>query len=165
VTDSSAKQTPAPTEGLSSKGARFVIVASRFNENVVGRLLEGARAAFDRTGTGSGAVDVVRVPGAFELPLAVASLADSETYDAVVALGCVIRGETSHFEHVSRAATDGLQRVSLEFGIPVGCGILTTDTVEQAMERSGGADGAARANRGFDAAIAAIEMVQLLKGS
>ncbi len=157
------KQAPAPPDGLDSTGCRFAIVASRFNAHIVDRLLEGALQAFVQTGTAAEDVDIVRVPGAFELPLAVARLADSENYDAVVALGCVIRGDTPHFEHVSRAAADGLQRVALEFGLPVGFGLLTTENVPQAMERSGGNDGTIRQNRGFDAAIAAIEMARMFK--
>ena len=146
-------------EGLSSASCRVVIVASRFNQDIVDRLLSGALDALEETGTGRDEVRVVRVPGAFELPLAAHRLADSGEYDAVVGLGCVIRGETSHFEHVSRAATDGLERVSLDSGVPVGFGVLTTDTVDQALARSGGGAG----NRGYDAAVAALEMVQLLR--
>ena len=146
-------------EGLSSAGCRVVIVASRFNRDIVDRLLSGALDALEETGTGRDEVRVVRVPGAFELPLAARRLADSGEYDAVVGLGCVIRGETPHFEHISRAAADGLERVSLDSGVPVGFGVLTTDTVDQALARSGGGVG----NRGYDAAIAAIEMVQLLR--
>lgn len=158
------KQPPTPAEGLSSAGGRFAIVASRFNAHVVDRLVDGALEAFRKTGTEVGEVALVRVPGAFELPLAAAYLADNEEYDAIVALGCVIRGQTPHFELVSRAATDGLGRVALEFGIPIGFGVLTTDTLEQAMARSGGANGSAGNNRGFDAAMAAIEMARLLGG-
>ena len=146
-------------EGLSSASCRVVIVASRFNRDIVDRLLSGALDALEQTGTGRDEVRVVRVPGAFELPLAARRLADSGEYDAVVGLGCVIRGETSHFEHISRAVTDGLERVSLDSGVPVGFGVLTTDTVDQALARSGGGAG----NRGYDAAVAALEMVQLLR--
>ena len=146
-------------EGLSSASCRVVIVASRFNQDIVDRLLSGALDALEETGTGRDEVRVVRVPGAFELPLAAGRLADSGEYDAVVGLGCVIRGETSHFEYVSRAAIDGLERVSLDSGVPVGFGVLTTDTVDQALARSGGGAG----NRGYDAAVAALEMVQLLR--
>ncbi len=153
------KQAPEIPEGLSSTGCRCAIVASRFNAHIVDRLVDGALEAFAGTGTGSDEVKLVRVPGAFELPLAVQHLAEASDYDAIVALGCVIRGETPHFEHVSRAAADGLARVSLELGIPVAFGVLTTETVDQAMSRAGGDAG----NRGFDAAIAAIEMIHKLR--
>ena len=142
-------------EGLNSSGVQIAIAAARFNTHVVERLLSGALDALESTGTPRGNVTVVWVPGSFELPLAARRLAKSARYDAIVALGCVVRGETSHNEHVGRAATDGLLRVMLDTGLPVGFGVLTTDTVEQAMDRSGGAAG----NRGFDAAVAAIEMV------
>jgi 6,7-dimethyl-8-ribityllumazine synthase len=152
------KQPPSRPNSLSSEGGRFAIVASRFNAQVVDRLVDGALEAFQSTGTSPDRVRVVRVPGAFELPLAVGCLLDTGDYDAVVALGCVVRGETPHFEYVSRTASDGLGRVSLDYGIPVGFGLLTTDDVEQAMARAGGDVG----NKGFDAAIAAIEMTQIL---
>ncbi len=153
------KQGPGIPEGLRSTGCRCAIVAGRFNARIVDRLVEGALEAFEKTGTVSDGVKLLRVPGAFELPLAAQRLAEASEYDAIVALGCVVRGETPHFEYVSRAAADGLLRVSLELGIPVAFGVLTTDTVAQAMARAGGEDG----NKGFDAAIAAIEMVHLLR--
>ena len=142
---------------LGSEGYRFAIVAARFNQEIVDRLVEGAFSAFEKTGTSRDGVEIVRVPGAFELPLAAQKLA--ENCDAVVALGCVIRGETPHFEYVSQAAAQGLERVSLDSGIPVGFGVLTTDNVEQALARAGGDVG----NRGYDAAIAAIETLQSLR--
>jgi 6,7-dimethyl-8-ribityllumazine synthase len=157
------KQRPQPIQGLSSAGGRFAIVASRFNTLIVDRLLEGALEAFSRCGTPADRVGVLRVPGAFELPLAASRLAASENYDALVALGCVVRGETPHFDHVSRAATDGLERVSLDFGIPIGFGVLTTEDMAQARARSGGESGDMGSNRGFDAALAAIQMFQLLR--
>jgi len=153
------KQGPGIPDGLRSTGCRCAIVASRFNARIVDRLVEGALEAFEKTGTVSDGVKLLRVPGAFELPLAAQRLAEASEYDAIVALGCVVRGETPHFEYVSRAAADGLLRVSLELGIPVAFGVLTTDTVAQAMARAGGEAG----NKGFDAAIAAIEMVHLLR--
>ncbi len=162
MSDSVDKQGPRPIDGLTSKGGRFAVVASRFNAPVVDRLLEGALEAFRRTGTRVEDVRIVRVPGAFELPLMASHLIESNACDAVIALGCVIRGETAHFEHVSRAAADGLRDVSLQYRVPVGFGVLTTDTVDQAMDRSGGADGTG-ANHGFDAAMAAIEMLDRLK--
>jgi len=146
-------------DGMSSADFRIAIVAARFNERFVGQLLEGALAALERMGTSREDVRVVRVPGAFELPLAAKRLAESGGYDAIIALGSVIRGETSHFEHVSRAAADGLERVSLDYGIPVGFGVLTTETPEQAAARAGGDKG----NIGFDAAMAAVEMASVLR--
>ena len=154
-----AKQPAARLEGLSSEGCRIAIAAARFNDHIVGRLLEGAIGALEQTGTPRAAIPLVRVPGAFELPLAVRHLAESGEYDAIIALGCVIRGETPHFEHVSRAAADGLQRVSLDHGIPIGFGVLTTNTLQQAIARAGGAVG----NSGFDAAVAAVEMVAVVR--
>lgn len=143
----------------SSHGLRLAVVAASFNEDIVARLLEGALAAFDQTGTPAGEVRVLQVPGAFELPLAARALAASGSADAVVALGCVIRGETAHYEHVGRAAVDGLQRVSLDYGIALGFGVLTTETQAQAAARAGGDKG----NLGFDAAMAAIRMAVLLR--
>ena len=153
------KRPAAGVEGLSSKGCRIAIAAARFNDHIVGRLLDGAFTALRETGTPREEVRVVRVPGAFELPLAARRLAQSGAYDAIIALGCVIRGETPHFEQISRAAVDGLERVSLDYGIPVGLGVLTTETAGQAAARAGGDQG----NRGFDAAVAAVEMVSLLR--
>ena len=157
-TSKGSKKEPETIEGLRSEGYRFAIVAGRFNQEIVDRLLEGALNALEKTGTRRDGVDVVRVPGAFELPLAAQRLA--KNCDGVIALGCVIRGETPHFEYVSQAATHGLERVSLDSGIPIGFGVLTTDNVEQALARAGGGIG----NRGYDAAIAVIEMVQSLRG-
>lgn len=154
-----AKQPAARPEGLSSAGCRVAVAAARFNDHIVGRLIEGALSALAETGTHRDAVTLVRLPGAFELPLVVRGLAESGRYDAIIALGCVIRGETAHFEHVSRVAADGIARVSLDHRIPVGFGVLTTDTTEQALARAGGAAG----NSGFDAAIAAVEMMALLR--
>src|SRR5256885_1856126 len=132
--------------------SRVAIVASEYNSVIVDRLIAGAKRALkDHENT------VIRVPGAFEIPLAAKRAALSKKYDAVVALGCVLRGETPHFEYISRAVSNGLQRVALEAGIPVGFGVLTVDTVEQAMERSGDS-----ANKGFEAAMAAFQMIKVL---
>ena len=151
------KEGPRALPDLTSKGSSFAIATSRFNAAIVDRLLEGALEALRRTGTERDDVTLVSVPGAFELP--VAALRLTRNHDAVIALGCVVRGETPHFKYVSEAAAQGLQRVSLDSGVPVGFGVLTTDTVEQALARSGGDHG----NRGYDAALAAIEMVSLLR--
>jgi 6,7-dimethyl-8-ribityllumazine synthase len=134
---------------------RFAIVASQYNSVITDRLIDGAKRALKAQKE----VILVRVPGSFEIPLAVKQAAASKKYDGIVALGCVLRGETPHFEYISRAVSDGLQRVALETGIPVGFGVLTVHTVEQAMERSGESG-----NKGFEAAMAALEMIDVLRG-
>lgn len=144
---------------LNGTGLRVGIIVSRFNDEITSRLLGGARAALERTGVSSSDIVEVWVPGAWEQPLAAQTLARSGKYDALVALGCVIRGETTHHIHVGGEASRGLARVSLETGVPIGFGVLTTDTTEQAIARAGGAHG----NKGEDAALAAVEMVQLLR--
>jgi 6,7-dimethyl-8-ribityllumazine synthase len=135
------------------------VAVSRFNVFATERLLEGAREALSKCGVADQDVTVVWVPGAFELPLAAATLAESANYDALVCLGTVIKGETAHFEYISAAATTGLAAVAREKGIPVGFGVLTTYTRQQAMDRSGGAAG----NRGYDVALATVEMADLLR--
>lgn len=144
---------------LNVRDARICIVAARFNDRIVEDLVRGALDALRRHGVAEAAVDVVRVPGAFELPLAAKRVARTRQYDAIVALGVVIRGATPHFDYVCGECAAGLNRVSLEFDIPVGFGVLTCDTVDQAIERSGVKHG----NKGADAAMAAIEMVSLLR--
>jgi 6,7-dimethyl-8-ribityllumazine synthase len=144
---------------LTVRDAKFCVVAARFNERIVEDLVRGALDALKRHGVPDSAVDLVRVPGAFELPLAAQRLAVAEKYDAVIALGCVIRGGTPHFEYVAGECAAGLTRVALKFDVPVCFGVLTTDTVEQARERAGGKEG----NKGADAAMTAIEMVQVLR--
>jgi len=138
---------------------KVAVVVSRFNEFITERLLEGARDSFVRHGGDEADLDVVRVPGAFELPVAAKKLADKGGYDAIVVVGAVIRGATPHFDYVSSAATSGLAKVSLESGIPIGFGLLTTDTVDQAVERAGSKSG----NKGAEAMVTAIEMANLLK--
>ena len=132
---------------------RFAIVASEYNSVILDRLIAGAKRALKDQKQ----VSVIRVPGSFEIPLAVKRAALSKKYDGIVALGCVLRGETPHFEYISRAVSDGLQQVALDTGIPVGFGVLTVDTVEQAMDRSGESG-----NKGFEAARAALEMINVL---
>lgn len=139
--------------------ARFCVIAARFNEAIVSRMLDGAIDTLMRHGADESQVHVVRVPGAYELPLAAREAARGRQYDAIVALGAVIRGATPHFDYVCGEAASGLNRVSLEHGIPVGFGLLTCDTIEQAIERSGTKAG----NKGIDAALTAIEMVNLLR--
>jgi 6,7-dimethyl-8-ribityllumazine synthase len=133
---------------------RFAIIASEYNSVIMDRLIDGARRALKDQKE----VVVTRVPGAFELPLAVKRAALSKKYDGIVALGCVVRGETPHFEYISNAASLGLQQVALETGIPVGFGLLTVETVQQAMDRCGESG-----NKGSEAAIAALEMINVLR--
>ena len=141
------------------KDARFAIVAARFNEFIVDRLVDGAVDALRRHGVSEGRISVVRVPGAFEIPVACRQLAVSRKVEAIIALGCVIRGATAHFEYVSSAATNGCAQVATSTGIPVIFGVLTTDSIEQAIERAGTKAG----NKGAESAVAAIEMSSLLR--
>lgn len=140
-----------------AKSARFAIVAARFNTLVVDRLVDGALDALRRHGVDDEHITLVRVPGSWEMPVTCARLAKSEKFDAVIALGAVIRGATAHFERVAGEAAKGVAAASLETGVPVIFGVLTTDTIEQAVERAGTKLG----NKGFDAAVAALEMVSL----
>ncbi|MBI4259405.1 MAG: 6,7-dimethyl-8-ribityllumazine synthase [Actinobacteria bacterium] len=140
-------------------GRRVAVVASRFNEMVVRKLVDGALAGLGKAGVADEDVDVVWVPGAFELPLAARTLASGGAYHAVVCLGAVIRGETDHHEHVAAAAARGVLEAGLAAGVPVMFGVLTTDTLDQAMDRAGGRHG----NRGWDAALAAMEMVSVME--
>ena len=139
-------------------GKKFGIVVARFNEFIGTKLLEGAIDMLTRHGVADDAITVAWTPGAFELPLAAKKMAESEKYDAVIALGCVIRGATAHFDYVAGEAAKGIGQVSLQTGKPVIFGVLTTDTIEQAIERSGTKAG----NKGADCAMAAIEMANLL---
>jgi 6,7-dimethyl-8-ribityllumazine synthase len=141
------------------RGRRFAIVASRFNEIVVRRLVEGATSCLERHGMDAADVDLAWVPGAFELPLAALRLARTGGYDAVICLGTVVRGDTAHFDHVAGQAAAGIQRAALDTGVPVIFGVLTTDTMEQALDRAGGKHG----NKGWDAAMAAMETASLLE--
>jgi 6,7-dimethyl-8-ribityllumazine synthase len=138
---------------------RWAIVVSRYNETVCSRLLAGARATLETAGVAAGNIDIVWVPGAFELPLAVDRLAGSRQYVAVIALGAVIRGETTHDQHINRAVSMGLMDAGLRSGVPVLFGLLTCETLEQALHRSGGNVG----NKGTECAQAALEMVSLLR--
>jgi len=141
-------------ENLDASGLKFAVVCARFNSFVTDRLLDGALAALKRAGAADANVEIVRVPGAWELPLAAKTIAAGQKHDAIIALGAVIRGDTPHFDYVAGQAASGLMAVQLETGIPVAFGVLTTNTIEQAADRAGGKDG----NKGFDAAITAIEM-------
>jgi len=144
---------------FSARGLRFGIVASRFNDFIVDRLLDAAVDTLTKHGVAPGDIEIVRVPGAFETPLAIKKLATSRRYQALIALGCVIRGATAHFDYVAGEASRGIAQVSLAEEIPVGFGILTVDTVEQAIERAGTKGG----NKGVDAALAAIQMANVLR--
>jgi len=144
---------------FSARGLRFGIVASRFNDFIVDRLLDAAVATLTKHGVAPADIEIVRVPGAFETPLAIKKLAASHRYQALIALGCVIRGATAHFDYVAGEASRGISHVSLTEEIPVGFGILTVDTIEQAIERAGTKGG----NKGADAALAAIQMANVLR--
>jgi 6,7-dimethyl-8-ribityllumazine synthase len=144
---------------LIARDLRFAIVASRFNDLVVDSLIRGAVDALLRHGASEKQVEIIRVPGAFDLPFVARRVAASKRYDAVVALGAVIRGATSHFDYVAGQCAAGLARVSEETGVPLAFGVLTTETIEQAFERAGTKAG----NKGADAALAALELANLLK--
>ena len=144
--------------GFEARGRRFAVVASRFNDLVVAKLVEGAGACLRKHGLSDDDVDLVWTPGAFELPVVAERLAGSGRYDAVLCLGAVIRGQTPHFEFVAGETARGIQRAALDTGVPVLFGVLTTDTLEQALDRAGGKHG----NKGWDAAMAAMQMVSLL---
>jgi 6,7-dimethyl-8-ribityllumazine synthase len=141
-----------------ARGRRFAVVAASFNEVVVGKLVQGALACFAAHGVAREDVTVVWVPGSFEVPLAAQRLARSDLYDGIVCVGAVIRGETPHFDFVAGEAARGIQSVALESGVPAALGVLTTDTLEQALDRAGGKHG----NKGWDAAVTVMQMVSVL---
>ena len=144
---------------LDATGLRFGIVVGRFNDLITGKLLDGALDTLKRHGANGDDVDVARVPGSFEIPLAAKRMANSGRYDGVIALGAVIRGETPHFEYVSNEATKGVAKATLDTEVPIAFGVLTTDTTEQAIDRAGVKQG----NKGTEAAESAIEMANLLE--
>jgi 6,7-dimethyl-8-ribityllumazine synthase len=144
---------------LLGKGLKMGVVVARFNEFITGKLLSGAKDALSRHGVAEEDIDVAWVPGSFEIPLAAQKLAGSNRYDAVICLGTVIRGATPHFEYIAAEVSKGVAKVGLDAGIPVLFGVITADTLEQAIERAGTKSG----NKGFDAAVGAIEMANLLK--
>jgi 6,7-dimethyl-8-ribityllumazine synthase len=144
---------------LDGRGLRFGIVVARFNELITNQLLSGARDGLRRHGVADDAIDVAYVPGSLEIPVAAQAMARAGRYDAVICLGAVIRGATAHFDYVAAGVAQGIARVSLESGLPVIFGVLTTDTIEQALERAGTKQG----NKGWDAALAAIETAQVLR--
>lgn len=157
--DNGAGASPVWEGGLDGRGMKAALVVSRFNDFFTRSLLSGAQQTLVQHGLNAADIDVVWVPGAFELPLAAQRCAKSGRYDFIVALGCVIRGATPHFDYVCAQASAGLNRVALDTGVPVGFGLLTVDTLEQAMERSGTKAG----NKGVEAALAALEMANLLR--
>jgi 6,7-dimethyl-8-ribityllumazine synthase len=142
-----------------AKGMKFGIAASRFNDFISGKLIDGALDALNRSGADTKDIEIIRVPGAFEIPLAAKKAAQSGRFDAVICLGTVIRGATPHFEYISAEVSKGIASVGLDTGVPVIFGVITTDTIEQAIERAGSKSG----NKGWDAALSAIEMVDLFK--
>jgi 6,7-dimethyl-8-ribityllumazine synthase len=143
---------------LNIKGKKFAIILSRFNEFIGAQLLEGALDCFNKKGVHGDDITLIRVPGAFEIPVIAEKLAESGKYSAIICLGAVIRGDTPHFEYVAGAATTGIQKVSLKYGIPVIFGLLTTDNIEQAIERAS----TTKMNKGWDAAMTAIEMGSII---
>ena len=145
--------------GMNGEGLRIAIVVATFNEFITSKLLDGAQAALARHGVRDDDVSVASVPGSFELPLVAKKLAESGQHDAVICLGAVIRGETDHYEHVAGEAAKGISNAGLASGVPVIFGVLTTDTLEQAINRAGGKQG----NNGYGAGLAAIEMANLMR--
>lgn len=144
---------------LIGEGLGFGIVVSRFNDFITKKLLEGAIDALKRHGVDEKNIDVAWVPGSFELPLAAKKLAEKGKYDSIICLGAVIRGDTPHFEYIASEVAKGIARVSLETGLPISFGVITADTIEEAIERAG----TKRKNKGFEAALSAIEMANLIK--
>lgn len=151
---------PAVHEGrLNAEGFRFAIVASRWNEFISSRLVDGALDGLERLGAKEGGVEVYRVPGAFEIPLLALRLAQSRKFDAVICLGTIIRGQTPHFDYIANEVTRGIAHAGLESGVPVVFGIVTADTVDQAIDRAGVKLG----NKGFEAAMTAVELANLYR--
>ena len=144
---------------LDGRGLKFAIVAARFNSFIVERLLEGALDALRRTGADVEATTIIKVPGSWEMPVVAAEVARQGKFDGIICLGAVIRGETPHFDYVAGNAASGLAGIAAETGVPIAFGVLTTNTVDQAVDRAGAKAG----NKGFDAAMTAIEMAQLLR--
>ena len=144
---------------LLARDLRFAVVAARFNDMVVDALVRGAVDVLKRHGATEKQIEIVRVPGAFDIPIVARKLALSRRYEALIALGAVVRGQTPHFDYVAGECASGLARIALESGVPIAFGVLTTDTMEQALDRAGGKAG----NKGADAALAAIEMANLLR--
>ena len=144
---------------LQAKGLKFAIIVSRFNDFITGKLLEGAVDGLLRHGAKEEDIEVIKVPGAFEIPLTAKKVASKGSHNALICLGTVIRGATPHFDYVAAEVSKGVAAASMETGVPIAFGVLTTDTIEQAVERAGTKSG----NKGFDAAMTAIEMAQVFK--
>ena len=146
---------------LAAKGLRLAVVVSRFNSFITERLLTGALDTLSRAGADDRRIEVVRVPGSFEIPVTAKALAQSGRYDVIITLGCIIRGETQHFDYLSAEVTRGIQLAAIETGVPMAFGVLTTDTLEQAIDRAGAKSG----NKGAEVALAAVEMANLLRST
>lgn len=144
---------------LQAKGLRFCIIVSRFNDFITSRLLDGALDALIRHGADEKDIEVIKVPGSFEIPMVAKRLANKGIYNAIICLGTVIRGATPHFEYVAAEVSKGIATASMETGVPISFGIITSETIEQAIERAGSKSG----NKGWDAAMTAIEMAQVIK--
>jgi 6,7-dimethyl-8-ribityllumazine synthase len=144
---------------LQAKGLKFAVIVSRFNDFITNKLLDGAIDGLVRHGATDQNIDVIKVPGAFEIPLVARIVAGKKKYDAIICLGAIIRGATPHFDYVAAEASKGIATASMETGTPIAFGVVTSDTIEQAVERAGSKSG----NKGWDAAMVAIEMAQLLK--
>jgi len=151
---------PRVIEGqLSAAGLRIAIIVSRFNSFITERLLAGALDALARTGAETDSIEVIKVPGSWEVPFTAGEVAKQKRHDAIICLSCVIRGETPHFDYVAGEAAKGIAQVAVQTGVPVAFGVLTTNTLEQAIDRAGAKGG----NKGFDAAMTAVEMANLLR--
>ena len=144
---------------LNAEGFRFALIASRWNDFITARLVEGALDALDRLGAGDDSVELYKVPGSFEIPLLALKVAESGKFDAVICLGTIIRGQTPHFEYIAGEVTKGIGQAGMQTGVPVVYGIVTADTLEQAIDRAGAKQG----NKGFEAAMSAVELVNLYK--
>jgi 6,7-dimethyl-8-ribityllumazine synthase len=144
---------------LQAKGLKFCVIVSRFNDFITSRLLDGAKDALLRHGAKEDDIDVIKVPGSFEIPIVARKIALKGVYNAIICLGTIIRGATPHFDYIASEVSKGIASVSLETGVPIAFGVITSDTIEQAIERAGTKSG----NKGWNAAITAIEMVQVLK--
>jgi 6,7-dimethyl-8-ribityllumazine synthase len=155
------KSQPKAQSDLSAKGFRFAIVASRWNDGIVSRLIEGARAALTELHGDADALELFRVPGAFEIPLCAQKAAESGKFDAVICLGVIVRGDTPHFDYIAASAARGISEAGLRTGVPLLFGVITADNIEQANERSG----KDKNNKGYEAAMAAVELVNLYRQS
>ena len=144
---------------MNAEGFRFALIAGRWNDFITSRLVEGALDALDRLGAGKNSVELYKVPGSFEIPLLALRVAASKKFNAVICLGTIIRGQTPHFEYIAAEVTKGIAQAGMQTGVPVVYGIVTADTLEQAIDRAGGKQG----NKGFEAAMAAVELVNLYK--